>query len=429
MATNAIISRVITYVPLKALLLGGADFTRKLRFGNGWSRIRIGILAAARPDSTNNMFNTSFYIGLCSSAGGGPVGSYSTGNFVGVSIVGQPNTVVRTMTYNSGSGYPYYTLTSGCVFQKSDQSQYYVQNAFGSAATVVPAYTGGRYRRWPYIVEIKRDPQGTGGVYTISGWCPTSGIAASYECDYSPAELLSVRGIDSTTTPTPGGQTMVNFANALTLNVAEQFGSFDTLNIYWGNSTFPLEIYAVAVNVIQENPYSDNFGGADESFESIALNTQIEDGSLTNTRYGWNGGDNVTYGPYNPGPVNAGGLFGTVGYPYDGFETYASGTADAYTTITGGTGWYGNGIIVNGDGTLDVPNGTGAVTGTTFAWPSDDFSSYSVGTVFVTATLNGGTNWTGNGTVFENYNIGTYQAVTSNDSFIWRTFTMSNYSG
>lgn len=414
--TNAIITRLFSYVPDKAIVLGGGDFVRRIKFGNGWSRVRFGMLASVAPDSTRSFLNCSLWFGLSSSTGP-PVGSKACENFIGVSFVGQPNTTVRTFTYNAGSGYPYYSGSTGCAFWKANKSRFYTQTAGGNGGVLPPTLTGSRYRRFPLIVDIARNYQGSGGVYTISAYCPTFGIADAYQNDYRPFELLGPNGIDNTGTPTPGNHTQLVVCSAVAVNASEQFGGFDSLNIHWNLSQFPLEIYAVGLSVIDSAPYNDAYGGADEDFESFTVGEQLDDGVMTGIVYGW-AGTNVTYGYGNPGPVGV-GYYGTLGYPFDTFETYATGTADPYTTFTDGTGWWGNGIVLTQYGTAAAVSGTGAA-GTNYSPAIDDFTAYALGAVDPYTTLTAGTNWASYGTTYDG-SPGTYSVALSGDDWQWHT--------
>jgi len=340
MGVPVVIQRLFSYVPKKTLVIAGADLVRKLNVGNNWSRIRLGALVAVTPDGVNNLLSCPLYFGLCSGTTS-PVGAYNTANFVGVSFIGAVNATTKLLTYAAGTGgNNYYTASTGSAFHKADGNVLSTVN-FGSAANLIPAYTGAQRRRFPIIIDIARVGRQTGGAYTVSGWCPST-TAAVIGTDYRPYDLLGPAGIDSAGTPTPAGQTMTLFANALALNAGEEFGSFNTFNLYWGKSAFPLEVYAIGAVVLNSGAYNDAYGGADESVGLYSTGT-LTTGTLGNALYGWSG-SNAVFGYPNPGPTI--GLAGTCGWPDDTFESYGTGTITSGVTISSGTGWSGAAVVI-----------------------------------------------------------------------------------
>lgn len=340
----AIIQRDFTSIYDKALVLGGCSYLRPLTYGNGWSRIRLGALVGATPNGVANISDMAFTLGLC--AGQTNPGSANLpANAFGASLIGSYSVgATRLLTYTANTGFPYFSPTAGTIYRRQGTTT--INSAALSASFLLPlAYTGTQKRRFPVIVDITRTLGGS-GLATVTVYGVTTGALA--QLDYRPDDLQSA--LDQVGTPTVRNTALVAATAISTVPIGDEFGGLDTFELFWSNSTFPLEIYALGAVVI--NPmigipatgsitttYVDMGGGADNmtqytpgvQYTSSAFGTGF---SSAGTVYGYSYGTTV---------VNLLGTSG--GVPMDNFEQYLTGTVISNVTLNAGTGWSGNAFI------------------------------------------------------------------------------------
>lgn len=205
------------------------EFTRPLQIGNNWNTIRIALLCAINGGSSSTQsLAVPWAIGLCNGLGGGYAQQY-TNHFVGWSSGTAP---VQTYTPNSGN--PYYS-NSGLALRKVAFTS--TTAAVGSVVTNVASTEGTFARKSVIVVDINKG-------FTTTAYS-TQTTAMANQVDVSIKEFLEVLQA-----PANGGsiqgQTLVA-TTAQTLTGTEGAGNLDTVNIFWGATITPLEIYAMAV--------------------------------------------------------------------------------------------------------------------------------------------------------------------------------------
>jgi len=391
MATQAnIISRVFTLVPDKALALQNGDFVRQIKYGGGWSRIRIGMLVALAPETTltadaTTEVDCTLFFGLCSGTTS-PVGAYNTNNFVGVSVVGSANINTKILTRTgSATNTPYWSCSVGQIFRKVGKDL--VTATAGGTALMPIADTGVPKRAAPIIVDILR-PRGSGaGTATITAYGLTT--AAQVAVPYRPQDLLYA--VDQPSPPIMYGQTLTQLSTTSALTLGDEFGPLDSLNIYWSRNLLSCQIYAVAASVLSETDYGITFtaqGGA-ESFDLYNTGTAIP--STFTQADGFSASAVLIAGSY----ANYGSMVGfagtSCGFPQETFEVYGIGTVISGSTVNRGVAWASYGSLA---GSYSNPNRQLGFAGTSLGFPQETFESYGTGTVTgAGGTLTGGTGW------------------------------------
>lgn len=337
-----IIERLFTYVPARAISLGGEQWSRKIAVGNQWSRIRCGVLCGIKGSvATQGYFSFGFSNGQL--GGGTAVGN----NAIGAQLSGSTITGTSTWTFNSNSGYPYYNSGgSGKVFRRYPK----YPGAFGpsqiaetssSISTVnIPANSDSvvnlALRRAPIFFDIAREPGGGGTATVLVYGMPT----AAMTIDFRPDHFQD--GLDQTATPTIFGVAMTQLLNT-TIPVSDMLGGLDSFFVHWARAATPVEIYALGASVLRSAlwPETPNGGGADVfsayDFTGTALPAVLTHGS----GYTGQGAFSGTYS--NPAIIS--GWSGTCVGPNDTFDQYSSGSVVSNVTISAGTGWLGNGLL------------------------------------------------------------------------------------
>ena len=385
--TTTIGQRVFASIPDNVLLIAG-EYLRQFKNTNQWQRIRIGVLCAMTPDSTNNITDCGFFLGICTGNVG--MGSWFTPYFVGASLIGTSTAAAtRTMTYNANTNDPYYSFSAGHSFKKIETTLTAIAST--TATVGFPAFTGWRKRRAPFYVDITKTLGGSGAA-TVTVYGLASG---NVNQDYRPDHFMA--GLDAFGTPICNGVTLTVLATTST-TVGEEMGPLDTFNLVWTRTQFPLEVSALGASVVFSNPAYTGVGGADETFEQYYpyAGTAITNGStpvpsgVLSGGTGWSG-PIILGGSYSNPSVQI-GLAGTsAGFPDDTFESY--GTGSLYSGgSNGGIGW-GGAIIVGGS--YSNPSAQIGLAGTSCGFPDDTFESYGTGTVISGSTINAGTGWQG----------------------------------
>jgi hypothetical protein len=205
------------------------ELTRPLQIGNNWNTIRIALLCAINNGSSSTQsLGVPWAIGLCNGLGGGFAQQY-TNHFVGWSNSSPP-----LQTYNANAGNPYYA-NSGLAVRKVAFTS--TTAAVGGVTTNISSTDGTFARKSVIVVDINK------GFTTTAYSTQTTGMAN--QVDVSIKEFLEVLQ-----SPAAGGsiqgQTLVA-TTTQTLTGTEGAGNLDTVNIFWGATITPLEIYAMAV--------------------------------------------------------------------------------------------------------------------------------------------------------------------------------------
>lgn len=341
--TAAIIQRSFANTFDNALKLGGASYLRKITYGTGWQRIRIGALVSMTANGTSNIPDGVLTLGMCSGTtnpGSANVASSAIGySFNGSPVLGS----TRLLTYTANSGFPYYSCTTGVVYRKTPVAGYQVSATAGGAFLPL-AYTGTQRRRFPIYVDIARAP--ASGAATITAYYVA--VAGTAQIDFRPDHFQA--GLDQIGTPTIQNTALSASTTISTMGFGDEFGPMDTFELFWSLNTFPIEIHAVGAVVINplinsgtSLPYSaSSVGGGFQVFSQYAPATQVI--SMTSA-YGTGFLDGGTITGYSSGTlfINLPGTSG--GSPVDNFEQYVTGSITSGVTLNAGTGWSGYGTI------------------------------------------------------------------------------------
>lgn len=398
--TASIVQRNFVYIPDKILKLGGAAWIRKLPVSTQpWFRIRIGLICAVTPDSTNNINDVLFTLGICS-GNQYPGASANTLNFLGASIIGAPTVgATRLMTYTASTNGPYYSTTAGNFFAKTEGSIYSSGAAFNPVAMLSTTQdTASVYqRRTLLVLDITRPTGGTGSTaMTIYG--PSSTLVQY--TDYRPDDLQMA--LDQLGTPTIRGQAMSVLSSNSTVVTSPLVGDFDTMEIFWSSTQFPLEISAIGAVVLAPPAIYTDTGIAIDSFESYGTTSgSIAEASFLTGGSGWSAAGSIGYDTSLGASANTSNLaaqvyasqLGTTCTPNDNFEQYATGTLNSGVTVSLGTFFYSPATVISVAG-LPAPQVYTQYVGTTNQ-PDDPFEQYATGTVNSGVTVNAGSYWGG----------------------------------
>jgi len=391
--TASIVDRSFIDIPDKVLCLGGAAFLRKLPVGTmPWSRIRIGLICAVTPNGTSNIPDTQFTVGICSGQEY-PGSAYSTINYLGASMAGG----TRLLTYNAAG--PYYSCSLGTFFKKEESIITAATTGFATAVSLAPASTG-RYRRRTLLVIDITKTQGETGAVTMALYGPSAALCQT--TDYRPDDLQSA--LDSLGTPTIRDQALTQLEIDSTINYSPVLGDIDTLEIFWSNATFPLEISALGAVILSEAFYASAgtsavLGAAIDTFETYTVNGSVSTTLLTggsgwaNTGFVYNAS-----GTSNLAPQVYTQYVGTTYSPDETFQQYATGTVDSGTTVNLGTYWTSPAAMVSITANL-VPQVYVALAGSNLG-AYDSFESYGTGVVVSGVTINGSGSWSSAGSIY-----------------------------
>jgi hypothetical protein len=221
----------------KYLSLAGEEFTRTIDLTGipaDWSRIRIAINCAIADTGGGNFSNSFLFMGLCSGTTY-PFGSQQTLNAAGFFFGG----AASTWTYNAGAGNPYYSTPTFNATRKAGVN--YTLLTAGALNTYVPTTAGTLQRRgWLSTTIEQRTTQ-----CLMTGYAQAAATAASdvwyehfiYATNqlYTPYVLETVADDAGPITASPGAGWNTN--------------PLDTVDIYWSNTTYALEIYAIALEI------------------------------------------------------------------------------------------------------------------------------------------------------------------------------------
>ena len=395
--TASIVQRDFVFIPDKILKLGGAAWIRKLPVSTQpWQRIRIGLLCAVTPDSTNSIYETLFTLGICSGATY-PGASANTLNFLGASIIGAPTAgATRTLTYTASTNGPYYSTTAGNFFAKTEGSIYSQGAGFSPVAVLSTTPVSSIYvRRTLLVLDITRPVGGTGATaMTIYG--PSSTLVQT--TDYRPDDLQTA--LDQLGTPTIRGQAMTVLSSNSTVVTSPLVGDFDTMEIFWSNNNNPLEISAIGATVISPPILYTDSGIAIDSFESYGTTSgSIAESSFLTGGSGWSAPGSIAYdqslglsaNTSNLAAQVQGAYLGTTCTPDEPFEQYATGTVNSNVTVSAGSFWGTNATVIVA-ASVPAPQVYTQYVGTTNQ-PDEPFEQYLTGTVNSGVTVNQGSYW------------------------------------
>lgn len=219
--------------------LAGEEFARQFdlgNIGNNWSRIRLAINCAIADTGGGNLTNTKLQLGLCSGTAF-PACSQQCLNAVGMVYGGN----VATWTYNAGSGNPYYTVGTFNMFHRKGVTD--TTSSVGSPTFAIPTNAGALARRGWLEVQIY---QAT--LIGVGGFSNTAAVCASDV--YYDQYIYSLSQNMGSTLTVP---TVLNAASAGVFGTVAPGAGWNSpnplnaINIYWSNTTYKLEIYAIAI--------------------------------------------------------------------------------------------------------------------------------------------------------------------------------------
>lgn len=425
----SIIERNFAYVPDRILKLGGASWLRPLggpALSTPWERIRLGVLCAATPNGASGLNDIVFTLGLCASAAN-PGAAYSTDNYIGASLIGSEVTgATRTLTYNAGSGNPYFSCSVGRGFRKLNSSTA-TNTANFSSGLLLPlaGYSGFYQRRAIIIVDIAKTAGGSGAV-TFNVYYSTT-AATVQAIDMRPDSLFEA--LDQFATPSVRGGTFTQVLTSTALNYSPLGGDVNTFEIFWSNAAFPLEISALGASIVRPLIYSgvSATGVADETFEEYAISSgSIAQAGFLTGGSGWSDPGSVSYDTlsYNTGTLaNSSNLapqvytqyVGTTNSPDEPFEQYATGTVIPGVTVNLGSFWTSP-LYPVGNPENPYPLASYIdLVGTVVGFPFDTMESYVVNGS-TTSTFDGGSFWGSTGTVYS-YGSFDYVGTTSPNAY------------
>lgn len=223
---SSILSRTISSLLDKRVVLSNSQFARRLPFGTTWQSIRIGIRISMRDTGADLASNPRFWFGVCSGSTN-LVSDATTTNFCGCAT--NATTWGRNATrYNK--------LSAGIVCATRVGST----NTFSTGANVISgssliqngAALNAADRTLWFIQITKGSPN-----YTYRGFfCQTDGAA-----DRSHTEMLEQM---EQVTPSLTGHA---WSNAVVLATSEAAGTFDHVNISWERTYPEMEISDLVV--------------------------------------------------------------------------------------------------------------------------------------------------------------------------------------
>jgi len=237
---STIASRTFNLIPDKYLTLANEEYLRPLSIGNNWNKLRLGAMVALTPNGTSNLVGCSLVLGVCSAAtpfeNTGGYAAASTGNFIGADFIPDNGGTSGpgNFIYNAGTGKPFFNGVFAGARRRVGTT-----NTFGGPDNLVQclaANNGSLQRRSLFYVEITKGSPN----YTVKLIFHNS---AQAELDFTTAHFLD--GLEQPGTPAINGVTM-GAGSALALACSEVAGVFDTVNLFWNKSAFPLEVYALA---------------------------------------------------------------------------------------------------------------------------------------------------------------------------------------
>ena len=211
--------------------MGRNDIMRPFSFGNNWSGIRIGLLANVTQDGTASILGTEWFIGACVWPR-----SYTTAQAfcIGTQVL----VGTGPLSYTAGAGNPYYSTDGG---QKPSKKIGATITGTASADRTFTVNTNSPLRRSILILELQRS----------AAACTVALYYSVNTADYTYANLISYMEIGGVALTT-GGVTLTRAggdAPSVAFVAGEQadLARVDSLNIFWGRETLPLNIYAMAI--------------------------------------------------------------------------------------------------------------------------------------------------------------------------------------
>lgn len=219
----------------KFVRLAGEEFTRQIdltQFGNSWTKMRIAINFAVQDTGGGNFTNSFLFVGLCNGTAT-PYGSQLCTHALGY-VYGHESGV--TWTYVAGGGNPYYTANNFYAIRKVGVTE--TRAAVGSATFTAPTTAGALLRRGWLATSITQAATSA----TIAGMTTAF---ASVNADSWYENFLYTTGQGPT--PVPLESAAVSNTQTISPGAGWNNNVLNTVNIYWSNTTYAIDIYAIAL--------------------------------------------------------------------------------------------------------------------------------------------------------------------------------------
>lgn len=226
---------ILPPTPDRFVRLAGEEFTRQIdltQFGNAWTKMRIAINYAIQDTGGGNFTNSFLFVGLCNGTTF-PYGSQSTAHAVGY-VFGHESAV--TFTYVAGGGNPYYTVNNFYAIRKIGVTE--TRAAVGTATYTMPTNSGALARRGWLSANLTQAATSV----TVQGM---STAFASVNADSWYENFLYTTGQG----PTPVPLESAAISNSQTISPGAGWNNtpLNTVDIFWSNTTYAIEIYAIAL--------------------------------------------------------------------------------------------------------------------------------------------------------------------------------------
>lgn len=237
--------------PKKYLEITNGEYIRRIAVSNNWSVIKLAISYSVATNGTSNVSTCYWALGMCSSKGAGYGGysSVNTSNFTGwVSSLQDTNVASQgeALQYVANNGFPLLrnnATSGGYKTIRSHISTNIVANATGG----LPYFpTQGSSRRNLFYVVIYRNNSGATG--NLQAFDKESNNGISFDCNQrSISQVINYGAAQVTPTSLDVYWTVCSLA---TSPVSDAQGELDSINFYWNQPVFAVQIYGIYGQVI-----------------------------------------------------------------------------------------------------------------------------------------------------------------------------------
>jgi hypothetical protein len=217
----------------KYIRMSNGEIVRPLPCGSSWTKIRVAFSCAVTPNGTDGVW-AYYFTGLCCGPSGvsWPDCRMLYGNHMGLYWSGQN---VGPYTYNAGSGNPYVTGPGNYWTSKAGTTG--ISSAvIGSSTMYFPTTTGTLQRRGIILLEFTRSSSSI----DVNSYSDNRSVSNS---DCNSADMLEAL---QCLTVRNTAMSKNNTTNTLYISEAT-YGYADHFFLYWGNPTFPLEVYEIGM--------------------------------------------------------------------------------------------------------------------------------------------------------------------------------------
>jgi len=247
----------------KGIQLRSEEFTRRLSFGDNWSRLRIAALVSFGMPAVPATVPGLVDIGVCS--GGAGIGSVSPRLYIGAgwgaTISGRTEALPKFDYTTVTGGWPVCGMTLGTAGTYSTSLEGTTITSFssmrvqGQQSLYLPTSLPfqGVYRRGLVILDMLRV---SSQVFSPYLYCDTSAAPCDMTigsmmdaCEQPFASTMTVAAYSLQTNAMVSLNAYSNYTTSTVQNkpYAGSAGPLDTVNISWNLSQFPMSIWAVAV--------------------------------------------------------------------------------------------------------------------------------------------------------------------------------------